>query len=83
MQSLGGEPRWASLRPEALRLGHDGPEARVENVSFLGASTRLAVDLRNSRLHVILPAGSEVPTVGDAVRLSWSKGDVHYMDDVA
>jgi putative spermidine/putrescine transport system ATP-binding protein len=83
MQSLGGEPRWASLRPEALRLGLDGPEALVENVSFLGASTRLAVELRNSRLHVILPAGSEVPAIGDAVRLAWSKGDVHYMDDVA
>ena len=83
MASLGGERRWASLRPEAVRLAGEGPEALVENVSFLGAATRLAVDLRQTRLHVMLPAGAEVPVVGAPVRLAWSAEDIHYMDDAA
>jgi len=82
MASLGGEKRWASLRPEAIRLG-DGAEAEVENASFLGAATRLTVDIRGTRLHVMLPAGADVPDVGSSVRLSWQPGDVHYMDDAA
>ena len=82
MASLGGEKRWASLRPEAIRLG-DGAEARVENASFLGAATRLTVDIRGTRLHVMLPAGADVPDVGSSVRLDWQPGDIHYMDDAA
>lgn len=82
MASLGGEKRWASLRPEAIRLG-DGAEARVENASFLGAATRLTVDIRGTRLHVMLPAGADVPDVGSSVRLGWQPDDVHYMDDAA
>ncbi|MFP3545665.1 ABC transporter ATP-binding protein [Rhizobium sp. SIMBA_035] len=82
MASLGGEKRWASLRPEAIRLG-DGAKARVENASFLGAATRLTVDIRGTRLHVMLPAGADVPDVGSSVRLGWQPGDVHYMDDAA
>jgi len=82
MASLGGEKRWASLRPEAIRLG-DGAEARVENASFLGAATRLTVDIRGTRLHVMLPAGADVPDVGSSVRLGWQPGVVHYMDDAA
>jgi len=82
MASLGGEKRWASLRPEAIRLG-DGAEARVENASFLGAATRLTVDIRGTRLHVMLPAGADVPDVGSSVRLGWQPGDIHYMDDAA
>ncbi len=82
MASLGGEKRWASLRPEAIRLG-DGAEAKVENASFLGAATRLTVDIRGTRLHVMLPAGADVPDVGSSVRLGWQPGDVHYMDDAA
>jgi putative spermidine/putrescine transport system ATP-binding protein len=83
MTSFNGERRWASLRPEAIRLDGSGLEAVVENVSFLGAATRLAVGLRGARLHVILPAGADLPTVGSTVRLAWSDGDIHYMDDAA
>ncbi len=83
MTALGGEKRWASLRPEAIRLAADGIEARVENASFLGAATRLTVDITGSRLHVMLPAGSDIPDNGTAIRLAWQQGDVHYMDDAA
>ncbi|MFS8146711.1 ABC transporter ATP-binding protein [Rhizobium sp. BR 249] len=83
MASLGGEKRWASLRPEAIRLASDGIEAKVENASFLGAATRLSVDLKGSRLHVMLPAGASVPDVGAGIRLAWQPADIHYMDDAA
>jgi putative spermidine/putrescine transport system ATP-binding protein len=83
MTALGGEKRWASLRPEAIRLTGDGVESRVENASFLGAATRLTVAARGTRLHVMLPAGVAVPEVGADVRLSWQPVDVHYMDDAA
>ncbi|OWO92332.1 polyamine ABC transporter ATP-binding protein [Rhizobium esperanzae] len=83
MAALGGEKRWASLRPEAIRLTSDGIEAKVEHASFLGAATRLSVDLRGSRLHVTLPAGAPVPDVGAGVRLAWQPADIHYMDDAA
>ncbi len=61
MTSLGGEKRWASLRPEAIHLAGDGVEAKIENTSFLGAATRLTVDIKGTRLHVTLPAGAHVP----------------------
>jgi len=83
MTALGGEKRWASLRPEAIHLAGDGVEARVEHASFLGAATRLSVDIRGTRLHVMLPAGTNVPDVGTSVRLVWRPVDVHYMDDAA
>jgi putative spermidine/putrescine transport system ATP-binding protein len=83
MTALGGEKRWASLRPEAIHLATDGVEARVENASFLGAATRLTVDIRGTCLHVMLPAGSDIPDIGTAIRLVWQQGDVHYMDDAA
>ncbi|MBX4907591.1 MULTISPECIES: ABC transporter ATP-binding protein [Rhizobium] len=83
MAALGGEKRWASLRPEAIRLASDGIEAKVKHASFLGAATRLSVDLSGSRLHVTLPAGTPVPDVGAGIRLTWQPADIHYMDDVA
>ncbi|ANM12343.1 MULTISPECIES: ABC transporter ATP-binding protein [unclassified Rhizobium] len=83
MAALGGEKRWASLRPEAIRLASDGVEATIENASFLGAATRLSVDLKGSRLHVMLPAGAPVPDLGAGIRLAWQPADIHYMDDAA
>jgi putative spermidine/putrescine transport system ATP-binding protein len=83
MTSLGGEKRWASLRPEAIHLSGDGVEAHIENTSFLGAATRLTVFIKGTRLHVTLPAGAHVPAVGATVRLLWQSTDVHYMDDAA
>jgi len=83
MTALGGEKRWASLRPEAIHVAGDGVEARVENASFLGAATRLTVAAKGTRLHVMLPAGANVPDVGANVRLAWQPVDVHYMDDAA
>jgi putative spermidine/putrescine transport system ATP-binding protein len=84
MSAFGGERRWASLRPEAIRLtGNDGVAATVSAISFLGAATRLAVEAHDARLHVTVPAGQPVPEAGTTVRLAWLPGDVHYMDGAA
>lgn len=84
MSALGGERRWASLRPEAISLAGDtGVPATVQTTNFLGAATRLAVETKGTRLHVTVPAGVPIPETGASVKLSWQPADVHYMDDAA
>ncbi|MHA7967988.1 ABC transporter ATP-binding protein [Rhizobium sp. CAU 1783] len=84
MKKLGGEAKWASLRPEAIRLVSEGGiPAIVRSKSFLGAATRLHVSADNIGLSVMVPAGQPVPAVGDTVHLLWQPGDLHYMDDAA
>lgn len=81
MKALGGEARWTSLRPEAIRLVSDGGiEATVRSTSFLGASTKLFVDTGVAALTVSLPAGQAAPQAGANVRIAWSPADPHYME---
>ena len=81
-ERLGGGPRWASLRPEALRVATagDGLRARVKGSAFLGATTRLALDASGLALHAILPGGAAVPADGAEVRLSFDRADLHVME---
>ncbi|MFN7008549.1 MAG: ABC transporter ATP-binding protein [Allorhizobium sp.] len=83
MKTLGGEAKWASLRPEAIRLVEGGVPAVVRSRSFLGAATRLTVSAGNISLSVMVPAGQPVPEVGSGTGLSWQPSDLHYMDDAA
>lgn len=84
MSSLGGERRWASLRPEAIRLTEEsGVAATVKALNFLGAATRLSVETNGAHLHVTVPAGLPTPDAGTSIRLAWQPADVHYMDDAA
>jgi putative spermidine/putrescine transport system ATP-binding protein len=81
MKALGGEARWTSLRPEAIRLVSEGGiEATVQSTSFLGASTKLFVDTGVAALTVSLPAGQAAPQAGANVRIAWSPADPHYME---
>nr|WP_316655885.1 ABC transporter ATP-binding protein [uncultured Gellertiella sp.] len=84
MATFGGERRWASLRPEAIRVTDQGGVlATVTLSNFLGSTTRLSVDAGGTKLHVMLPAGERVPATGEAIRMLWNRDDVHYMDDAA
>ncbi|EYD76086.1 Putrescine transport ATP-binding protein PotA [Rubellimicrobium mesophilum DSM 19309] len=86
---FGGRPAWASLRPEALRLGP--PEgARITGVvtaaRYLGAATRLVVDLGagappdgRSDVAVLVPGGHPVPAPGTRVGLAWDAEALHPM----
>ncbi|MDG3578858.1 ABC transporter ATP-binding protein [Rhizobium sp. YJ-22] len=85
MTRLGGEKRWASLRPEAIRVrpAGEGVAATVQQSSFLGAVNRLLVEAQGTRLHVMLPADQPVPAIGSNIGLGWVGSDIHYMDDAS
>ncbi len=79
---LGGPARWASLRPEAVRISPQGRvEGRVTALRYLGSGTRAAVDIGGMELGTMLGAGQTVPEMGDAVRLEWTDGALHLMAD--
>ncbi len=84
MKALGGEARWTSLRPEAIRIVSEGGiDATVRSTSFLGASTKLFVDTAVTALTVSLPAGQPGPQAGESIRIAWSPADPHYMEEAA
>ncbi|MDH4414700.1 MAG: ABC transporter ATP-binding protein [Rhizobium sp.] len=84
MKALGGEARWTSLRPEAIRIvSEGGVEATVRSTSFLGASTKLFVETAVTALTISLPAGHAAPQTGESIRISWSASDPHYMEEAA
>jgi putative spermidine/putrescine transport system ATP-binding protein len=77
-----GKRAWASLRPEAIRIAKTGGQAAtVIGRSYLGAATRLAVEIDGQRLTVLLPAGSEVPETGQPVAVEWNSADLHLMEE--
>jgi putative spermidine/putrescine transport system ATP-binding protein len=84
MKALGGEARWTSLRPEAIRIVSDGGVgATVRSTSFLGASTKLFVETAVAALTISLPAGQAAPQAGESIRITWSASDPHYMEEAA
>lgn len=84
MKALGGEARWTSLRPEAIRIvSEGGVEATVRSTSFLGASTKLFVETAVAALTLSLPAGQPAPQSGESIRIAWSPADMHYMEEAA
>jgi putative spermidine/putrescine transport system ATP-binding protein len=79
-----GQKRWASLRPESVRIGNGaaGPvTGTVVSRNFLGASTRIAVEVDGLRLHAVLPASQPAPAEGETVSLSWDPAQLHLMDE--
>jgi len=79
---ISGQNKWASLRPEAIRLtSAGGHEASVVACSYLGGTTRLALDLGSLRLHALLPSVATIPQPGQRVRIDWNPDDVHLMED--
>ncbi len=79
-ERLAGRRAWASLRPEAIRLGGAGPAAQVVATAFLGTATRVHVTLDGRDLTVLLPRGAPVPAPGETVALGWGAGDLHLME---
>lgn len=85
VQRWSGQRRWASLRPEAIRVSREATgeavPARVAGVSYLGASTRVALDAEGLRLHATVPSGASVPDQGDAVVFTFNRDAIHLMDE--
>jgi putative spermidine/putrescine transport system ATP-binding protein len=85
VERLAGQRRWASLRPEAVKLGSGfgsaGPlTARVVSRSYLGGTTRLGLDMEGQRINALLPAGEPLPAEGEAVLVGFADGDLHFME---
>ena len=79
---FGGAPVWASLRPEALTLTAPGGgvEGTVTATRYLGAGTRVGVDIGGMEVTAVAPAGFPVPEPGARVGLAWAPGALHPMD---
>ena len=78
---LGGEARWASLRPESIFLVPEGGRAaNAIAASFLGGSTRLAVEIEGLRVNLMLPSTAAIPEPGERVLIDWKDEDLHLME---
>ena len=88
VQGVLGHKRWASLRPEAIHVIKAGEGASrltgtVLSRSYLGATTRLAIDLNGTPIHAVVPSADDVPVEGDRVTLGFAKDALHLMENEA
>lgn len=86
VQAIAGERRWASLRPEAIHViradgGHSALTGIVASRSYLGATTRLAVDLNGTLLHAVVPSTGDPPAEGERVTIGFAKDALHLMEN--
>ncbi|MEQ1768407.1 MAG: ABC transporter ATP-binding protein [Devosia sp.] len=87
VQSVSGDGRWASLRPESIRIVKNGEEAPVLltgtllSRSYLGATIRLVVDVDGARIMVVAPSGDALPGEGETVNLTFSRGALNMLGD--
>ena len=80
-----GIAKWASLRPEAVHVikaggGASAMTGTVTSRSYMGSTTRLAIDLGKHRIHAVLPSTGDVPAEGDRVTVGFSKDALHLME---
>ncbi len=79
---IAGRSGWASLRPEAIRVTPAGKlQGIVASSRYLGAGTRLAVDIGGQELGAMIGPGQACPAVGDRVGLDWAEDALHLMGD--
>ena len=77
---LGGPAQWASLRPEATRLGGIGPlTGTVTALRYLGAGTRVSVQVDGAEIAALVPAGQPLPDEGAVTAISFDPGALHLM----
>ncbi|MBO6716727.1 MAG: ABC transporter ATP-binding protein [Rhizobiaceae bacterium] len=85
VERLTGNSRWASLRPEMLKMSlkasNGAMPARVVSTNYLGSTTRIALDMEGLRLHATVAAGTAVPAMDETVYLSFDRDRLHLMDD--
>jgi putative spermidine/putrescine transport system ATP-binding protein len=88
VQSIVGTSQWASLRPEALNVIKAGGGAStltgvVTSRSYMGSTTRLAIDLKGLKLHAVVPATGDVPAEGDSVTIGFAKDALNLLESEA
>ncbi len=80
VKRLTGKNGTASLRPEKIRLvSKGGHKAQIKAKSFLGAATRVSLDLDGTGLSALLDNVAGSMEIGQTVRLDWDASDLHIM----
>jgi sn-glycerol 3-phosphate transport system ATP-binding protein len=67
------------VRPEDMRIGADGMEARVESVEYLGADSLVAARAGEHSMLVRVPGHARLAE-GDNVRIAWDRDREHHFD---
>jgi putative spermidine/putrescine transport system ATP-binding protein len=80
VESLTGEKRPASLRPESVELRKDGHAAQVVSHAYLGATTRVSLDLQGQIINAVIPKNVPTPKVGETVHIDWNADALHLME---
>lgn len=81
--ALTGERRWASLRTEAVQLVPEAGSALagvVATKSYLGAMTRVRIDLDGGSIHALAPSGQNLPSIGERTGLAFERSALHLME---
>ena len=79
--ALGGPAQWSSLRPEALRLDASAPRrGTVSAIRYLGAGSRVALQVAGTELAVLVPAGQPLPVPGEGVGFAFDPAALHVME---
>jgi putative spermidine/putrescine transport system ATP-binding protein len=88
---FGGPRLWSSLRPEAVRLGGQAaphPTGANEDVSaegtvtaarYLGAGTRVMLDIAGTEIAAMLPAAQPLPAIGTQAVIAFDRAALHVM----
>ncbi len=81
-RTLGGPPRWASIRPEALRLAPQSAtlSGPVTGLRYLGSGTRAIITTHGTEVAVMIPAGHPVPAPGTRTGLCFDPAALHVME---
>ncbi len=74
----GPSGRWASLRPEDIRLDPAGRAATVTSRAYHGRVVKLGLSLGGQELTALLPPG-DLPEPGQSTHISWDPAKVHVM----
>ncbi len=80
VESVTGEKRPASLRPESVELRNEGYAAQVISHAYLGATTRVSLNLQGQIINAALPKTVPAPKVGETVCISWNVDALHLME---
>ena len=67
------------VRPEDMRIGDEGMEAKVESVEYLGADSLVAARAGEHSLLVRVPGHARLAE-GAAVRIAWLEDHEHHFD---
>ncbi len=84
--ALGGPAAWVSLRPESVRLvpwDRSVHRGAVRDLRFLGAGTRVQIDMPQGELAALVPAGLPLPAPGDSVGIVLAPNALHPMEGEA